>query len=232
MRMRQAVNHPWLVTHRAEGNEKDICGICHEVAEDAIQSTCKHVFCREDIRLYVESSASEVGLQCPVCFRPLSVDLTQATMEPVHEPASGKRPPRKSIVSRLDFERWQSSTKIEALLEELTCLQQEDHAIKSIVFSQFTQFLDLVEWCLQRNGIRCVKLDGRMTPAHRATVIDAFTHSPQISVFLISLKAGGIALNLTAASRVFLLDPWYVNARNRELKPECLEGRNVKGKET
>lgn len=55
MRMRQAANHPWLVTHRRSGGlEVDICGICHEEAEDPIISGCKHVFCREDIRLYIE----------------------------------------------------------------------------------------------------------------------------------------------------------------------------------
>jgi DNA repair protein RAD16 len=47
---------------------------------------------------------------------------------------------------------------------------------------------------------RCVKLDGRMTPLQRAAVIDAFNTNPKITVFLISLKAGGVALNLTAAS--------------------------------
>ena len=141
---------------------------------------------------------------------------------------------RKSIVSRLDFERWQSSTKIEALLEELTKQRQQDGTIKSIVFSQvlgkrmvvlalvtdtrrcafrnqtqFTQFLDLMDWVLQRNGFRTVKLDGRMTPQHRAAVVDAFTNDPQVQVALISLKAGGVALNLTAASTCFLTDLWW-----------------------
>ena len=86
-------------------------------------------------------------------------------------------------------------------------MQESSH--KSIVFSQFTKFLDLLEWRLQREGIRCVKLDGRMQPAQRSAVINAFNTQPQITVFLISLKAGGVALNLTAASCVFLMDPWW-----------------------
>ena len=56
-----------------------------------------------------------------------------------------------------------------------------------------------------------MKLDGRMAPQHRAAAIEAFNTQPQLVVFLISLKAGGVALNLTAASRVFLMDPWYVD---------------------
>jgi len=85
----------------------------------------------------------------------------------------------------------------------------QTHCIKSIIFSQFTQFLDLLEWRLLRGGIRCVKLDGRMSPANRAAVIEAFNTKPEITVFLISLKAGGLALNLTAASRVYITDPWW-----------------------
>ena len=49
-----------------------------------------------------------------------------------------------------------------------------------------------------------MKLDGRMAPEHRARVIDAFSTQPQITSFLISLKAGGLALNLVAASRVIM----------------------------
>jgi len=56
---------------------------------------------------------------------------------------------------------------------------------------------------------RCVKLDGTMSSLQRDAIINAFMTMPQITVFLISLKAGGIALNLTEASRVFLLDPWW-----------------------
>ena len=81
MRMRQSVNHPWLVTHRRDSkNDRDVCGICHEQAEDAILTACKHVFCREEISLYVTSDVSEHPV-CPVCFRELSVDLTQPPIE-------------------------------------------------------------------------------------------------------------------------------------------------------
>jgi DNA repair protein RAD16 len=104
---------------------------------------------------------------------------------------------------------WSSSTKIEALLEELSQLRRMDRTIKSIVFSQFVSFLDLVYWRLQKAGFHCVKLDGRMTPEQRDSVIKTFMTVPQVTVFLVSLKAGGVALNLTEASRVFLTDPWW-----------------------
>lgn len=54
-----------------------------------------------------------------------------------------------------------------------------------------------------------VKLDGRMGPQERDTVIRKFMKDPSVTVFLVSLKAGGVALNLTEASRVYVMDPWW-----------------------
>ena len=58
-------------------------------------------------------------------------------------------------------------------------------------------------------GIRSVRLTGSMSIQQRDTMIDAFTNDPDVTVFLMSLKAGGVALNLTAASHVFLMSPWW-----------------------
>lgn len=70
--------------------------------------------------------------------------------------------------------KWRSSTKIEALVEELSSLRRKDCTIKSIVFSQFVNFLDLVWWRLQRAGFRCCRLDGRMGPEQRDAAIKAY----------------------------------------------------------
>lgn len=86
MRMRQSACHPWLITHKqSSGNEIDICGICHEEAEDAIMSECKHVFCREDAKLYISSNCAS-ATACPVCFRPLSIDLLQPAIDSKYVP--------------------------------------------------------------------------------------------------------------------------------------------------
>lgn len=94
------------------------------------------------------------------------------------------------------------------MVEELEAVKSQDCTIKSLVFSQFVSFLDLVHWRLSRGGFKCVKLDGRMNPEQRASIIHSFSTDPEVTVFLISLKAGGVALNLTEASRVFVMDPW------------------------
>jgi DNA repair protein RAD16 len=63
-------------------------------------------------------------------------------------------------------------------------------------------------------GIRCVRLEGSMSMEARDRMIYAFTNDPSVTVFLMSLKAGGVALNLTAASHVMLMDPWCASVRN------------------
>jgi len=69
--------------------------------------------------------------------------------------------------------------------------------------------LDLIEWRLQRGGVQVVKLDGSMSVTARSAAIDAFMTDPAVKVILISLKAGGVALNLTVATHIFLMDPWW-----------------------
>ncbi len=67
----------------------------------------------------------------------------------------------------------------------------------------------LTLWCHGTQvGIRCVRLEGSMSMEARDRMISAFTNEPGVTVFLMSLKAGGVALNLTAASHVMLMDPW------------------------
>lgn len=63
-------------------------------------------------------------------------------------------------------------------------------------------------WLVVQTGVKCVRLQGSMTMDHRDRMIEQFTHDPDVRVFLMSLKAGGVALNLTAASHVMLMDPW------------------------
>jgi SNF2 domain-containing protein/helicase-like protein/SWIM zinc finger len=97
------------------------------------------------------------------------------------------------------------SAKLETLLAQLEELGAEGH--KAIVFSQFTKLLGLVRLRLADAGIPCEYLDGRTVD--RKAKVERFQNDPHCPVFLVSLKAGGLGLNLTAASYVFLLDPWW-----------------------
>ncbi len=95
--------------------------------------------------------------------------------------------------------------KFEMLLPQLEEIAQEGH--KALVFSQFTSFLGLLRTHLDANGTRYVYLDGKTRD--RQAKVDEFQNDPDCSLFLISLKAGGVGLNLTEAEYVFLLDPWW-----------------------
>jgi superfamily II DNA or RNA helicase len=97
------------------------------------------------------------------------------------------------------------SSKLEVLLENLEETVSEGH--KALVFSQWTSLLDLVEPHLREAGIRFTRLDG--STHDRGAVVRSFQDDPNVSVMLLSLKAGGMGLNLTAADHVFLLDPWW-----------------------
>lgn len=88
-------------------------------------------------------------------------------------------------------------------------MRARDPGAKAIVFSQFTSMLELIGFRLAQVGLRCVRLDGGMALEARNRTIDEFSHNPDVVVFLMSLKAGGVALNLTAASHVMLMDPWW-----------------------
>jgi SNF2 family DNA or RNA helicase len=99
----------------------------------------------------------------------------------------------------------QSSAKIELLMTTLDGVIAGGH--KALVFSQWTGLLDRTEPHLRNAGIDFVRLDG--STRDRGAVVDRFQDDDGPPVFLISLKAGGTGLNLTAADHVFLLDPWW-----------------------
>ena len=98
-----------------------------------------------------------------------------------------------------------SSSKLNALLELLE--ETIDGGHRALVFSQFTAMLDLIAAALEEDGILFCRLDG--STKNREEVVDRFQSDERIPVFLISLKAGGVGLNLTAADTVIHFDPWW-----------------------
>ncbi|XP_050382376.1 DNA repair protein RAD16 [Argentina anserina] len=224
-RLRQAVDHPYLVVYSASAalkngnqanidNSEKICGICHDPAEDHVVTVCEHVFCKACL---IEFSASLGQVSCPSCSTLLTVDMTTsvgAGNQTTKTTIKGFR--SSSILNRIQLENFQTSTKIEALKEEIRFMVERDGSAKGIVFSQFTSFLDLIHYSLQKSGVNCVQLVGSMTMSARDNAIKRFTEDPDCRIFLMSLKAGGVALNLTVASHVFLMDPWWNPAVERQ----------------
>ena len=204
MRMRQVANHPDLILkrHAERGQNVLVCSICDETAEEPIRSKCHHEFCRKCAKDYVSTFDGGSEPDCPRCHITLAIDFDQPDIEQDEEFVK-----KNSIINRIKMEDWTSSTKIEMLIYDLYKLRSKKQVHKSIVFSQFTSMLQLVEWRLHRAGFNTVMLDGSMSPAQRQKSIEYFMKNTEVEVFLVSLKAGGVALNLTEASRVFIIDP-------------------------
>ncbi|KAF2539672.1 hypothetical protein F2Q68_00023332 [Brassica cretica] len=114
-------------------------------------------------------------------------------------------PPRDIIITR------SKSSKVTALLSLLMASRHENPNTKSVVFSQFRKMLLLLETPLKAAGFTVLRLDGAMTVKKRTRVISDFG-KPELTgpvVLLASLKASGAGINLTAASMVYLFEPWW-----------------------
>lgn len=110
------------------------------------------------------------------------------------------------------------SVKIEELVQHIT---DKTGRHKILVFSQFVQMLDLIRSELSRLNIEYEYLDGKSRPAQREKSVQQFQENENLRVFLISLKAGGTGLNLTAADYVYLVDPWWNPAVENQAIDRC-----------
>jgi non-specific serine/threonine protein kinase len=97
------------------------------------------------------------------------------------------------------------SGKFELLIDTLQTLRAEGH--KALIFSQFVQMLTIIRSEFDARGIPYAYLDG--STRKRQEEVDRFQQTPDLPFFLISLKAGGVGLNLTAADYVIHVDPWW-----------------------
>jgi DNA repair protein RAD16 len=163
-RMRQMACHPDLVLrsksnaaqYAADTVEATVCRLCNDIAEDAIQARCRHIFDRECIKQYLDAAIEHVP-GCPICHVPLTIDLDA----PALELGENQVAPKQGILGRLNVDEWRSSSKIEALVEELSNLRLQDCTTKSIVFSQFVSFLDLIDFRLKRAGFNVKAFSAR-----------------------------------------------------------------------
>ncbi|WBA43882.1 SNF2-related protein [Hymenobacter canadensis] len=104
-----------------------------------------------------------------------------------------------------DEEYAHESGKLREIVRMIKSVVSEGH--KVLVFSQFVKHLDIVRASLDERDIEYAYLDGNTRDRHK--VVTRFQETEELRVFLISLKAGGVGLNLTAADYVFILDPWW-----------------------
>ncbi|MCT4613278.1 MAG: SNF2-related protein [Marinifilaceae bacterium] len=110
------------------------------------------------------------------------------------------------------------SAKLDELMQHIS---EKTSNHKILVFSQFVKMLDLVKTELNKRNIAYEYLDGQSSPSQREISVKNFQENPELRVFLISLKAGGTGLNLTAADYVYLMDPWWNPAVENQAIDRC-----------
>ncbi|CAN7050800.1 helicase-like transcription factor CHR28 [Brassica rapa] len=114
------------------------------------------------------------------------------------------------LVKTSSFERVNqsgfTSTKINAVMKTLESLGKQ---VKTLVFSQWTGMLDLVEHSFDKSGVTFRRLDGTMSLVARDNAVKEFNNDPSVQVMLMSLKAGNLGLNMVSASHVIILDLWW-----------------------
>ncbi|KAI1318098.1 hypothetical protein EDD11_007150 [Mortierella claussenii] len=209
----------------------DQCNHCFNSSTPTpIVTRCEHIFCPDCVkklnpvtfmliqRLNVNVSVTpglQIDFACPQCASTLRpVDLIQIQDDPEDRMAalitSGNH-----IHTRKDENGVLiHSTKVKALIEDLVqaaeiSRKDGEPTAKSVVFSQWTSMLDLIEDGLRENQIKFTRLDGTMQRCDRTAALNDFKDNPDVDVILISLKAGGVGLNLTSAQRVYLMDPHW-----------------------
>ncbi|XP_048583769.1 helicase-like transcription factor isoform X2 [Nematostella vectensis] len=190
------------------------CPICLDPLDDPSITRCAHVFCTGCLTDVIENE--RLAPRCPMCRAPVNQnELVKVPEERLREKETEKEAGEEETAGR------KSSAKIDALLKALDTLRGQDPSIKSLVVSQFTSFLDILEYFLERDSIDYLRLDGTMGQEARVKVIDRFRDPDSPKVFLLSLTAGGVGLNLTAATRVFLMDPTWNPATEEQCFDRC-----------
>lgn len=183
------------------------CPLClEEPMKDQLVTGCWHSACKKCLVDFMNHESDRgVVSRCFNCREPLNKrDLFEVVRHDGDMDAPST--PRISL-QRLGVN--ETSAKVAALIAHLRDMRREHASMKSVIFSQFTSFLSLIEPALSRANIKFLRLDGTMAQRARAAVLEDFADKKGFLVLLISLRAGGVGLNLTSASRVFMMDPWW-----------------------
>ncbi|KAF7307476.1 DNA repair protein [Mycena indigotica] len=187
------------------------CPVCMDVMElPMVIPECMHRCCK-DCLLTICAKAEEGGKDatCPTCSRgPIR---EKELMEVFRPPRSSQNPEPAVILRKNDF---RSSTKLDALMHNLRFMQEScGNKIRVSArssFSQFTSFLDLIQIVLKRDHFEHYRFDGSMDVKTRGAAIEQFkAPARKAKVLVVSLKAGGVGLNLTVANHVFMMDCWW-----------------------
>ncbi|CDY22794.1 BnaA06g02830D [Brassica napus] len=200
-----------------------ICRACNDPPEAPVITLCGHIFCYQCVSEYITGDENS----CPVCREQLAHDVvfskstlrTCAADDIGCSSSSHAKGLNKAAFQNGEF----SSSKIKTVLDILQSLSNQGREqtsvpstppcnqapVKTIIFSQWTSMLDVLEFSLNEKTIEFRRLDGTMSLAARDRAVKEFSNDPDVKVMIMSLKAGNLGLNMVAASHVILLDLWW-----------------------
>lgn len=163
-------------------------------------TACGHVFGSECIERVIETQN-----KCPMCRNELR-DTSSLV-----EAAAGLGEVADDSNVNLDIET--SSSKVEALINILKAAQKKP-GTKTVVFSQWSSFLNIVQAQLEDNGFSSnyCRIDGKMSAPQRDVAMTALATDPECTIMLATLGVGSVGLNLVAANQVILADSWWAPA--------------------
>lgn len=176
---------------------QDDCPICLEPLHDPIITACAHSFDYKCIERVIE-----VQRRCPMC-RAEPLELEKLVRPAVDLGATASHPNVDTDVS---------SSKIEALLTILSASQRKDKSAKTVIFSQWTSFLNIIQSRLDAHQFKYARIDGTMRPLARDAALTALETDPKCTILLASLAVCSVGLNLVAANQVILVDAWWAPA--------------------
>ncbi|KAJ5628671.1 hypothetical protein N7490_010899 [Penicillium lividum] len=175
---------------------QEVCAICLDNFDQPVITACAHSFCKGCIEEVIERQH-----KCPLCRADIKDNKTLVA------PAEGMGEDSATA----DADPSNPSSKIEALMKVLTAPGQAP-GTKTVVFSQWTSFLDHVEPHLAQRGIKFARVDGKMNVDKRDKSIGVFSTDPDCTVLLASLSVCSVGLNLVAANQAILADSWWAPA--------------------
>ncbi|WEW56604.1 DEAD-like helicase [Emydomyces testavorans] len=175
---------------------QETCPVCLDDLNQPVITPCAHTFDYHCIEQVIERQH-----KCPLCRAEIP-DTSQLVHPAI---ALGEDD------SAIEIDPEESSSKIDALIKILTAHGQAP-GTKTVVFSQWTSFLNMIEPQLRKNNINYTRIDGKMNSTKRDAAMDALTNDPDCTVMLASLGVCSVGLNLVAANQVILADSWWAPA--------------------
>jgi SNF2 family DNA or RNA helicase len=195
----------------------------------SVKTVSKRIFYSHSIiQGRITADAEEQSCPCPLCRSPIKLSelypgswlSTNANLDQDTKQLFDKTVEKnttstelKDIVFALhpsgDFNEWITSSKVKAMIEILKTVRKRDRYSKTVIFSQWTSMIDIIGVALSMDRFQYVRYDGSMSALERVEAVDSFFQDKNKTIALISLKAGGVGLNLTCATQVILMDLWW-----------------------